>query len=112
MKTMTKKSDIDEAVHHSMSMPVLLFIHSRTCHQSAAAQTALRRLEKQLDIVVHRVVVQEAPEASAYAEEISGIKHESPQVFLYHNGRLAGNWDHGEIDSDTLFEIVMQLPST
>lgn len=85
----------------------LIFKHSTRCALSSMAKS---RLEKQpndrfryylIDVIKHRDV------SNALAE-ISGVRHESPQAFLYRNETLIEVQSHMAINAASLASLADQ----
>lgn len=98
MKSMSTRQDVDDALGEDTA---LLFKHSTRCPISAAARGEMHQLlEHRPDAPVYMVDVNEAPEASEYLAEKTGIEHQSPQVILARGGRAAWHANHFEIRAD------------
>ena len=80
----------------------ILLKHSNTCPVSAKAYEEVQSFCEDVDIPCHYVVVQESRELSNYVEESLGIKHESPQVFLFKDGDVKWHDSHYLITEDNL----------
>ena len=75
-----------------------LFKHSRTCPVSAAAHTEVAEYERaHPEDLVGIIVVQDSREASDHAARMLGVPHESPQIFLLRDGKVAWHASHGEV---------------
>lgn len=81
---------LDNLLDNSKRIPVVIFKHSNSCPISAAAY---REME-QLDNEVVLVEVQSAREVSRELADITGIRHESPQVIVLRNGKAVWNASH------------------
>jgi bacillithiol system protein YtxJ len=81
---------LDNLLDNSKRRPVVIFKHSNSCPISAAAY---REME-QLDNEVVLVEVQSAREVSRELADITGIRHESPQVIVLRNGKAVWNASH------------------
>ncbi|MBB6282670.1 MULTISPECIES: bacillithiol system redox-active protein YtxJ [Geobacillus] len=81
-----------------------LFVkHSLTCPIS---QAAFRECEKfaadHPELAVYCLYVQEARPLSNYIAELTGVKHESPQVLLFENGQVVWHASHWKITYEAL----------
>ncbi|HKL03602.1 MAG TPA: bacillithiol system redox-active protein YtxJ [Cryomorphaceae bacterium] len=79
----------------------LILKHSSRCMISSMAKNRLERKPLDhfnyyiIDVLSHRQV-------SNALSELSGVRHESPQCFLYGGGELVAAQSHGEIDASDL----------
>lgn len=83
--------------------PLLLFKHSRTCpisHAAHAQLEAFRRAHPAAPVRV--VVVQDERPLSQAIEAATGVRHESPQALVVHQGRVTWHASHGAITAHRL----------
>ena len=73
--------------------PSLLFLHDPGCPISARAHRELARLGGEIPMVN----VQRSHDVSRAVERATGIRHESPQVFVFAHGHVAWSASHGAI---------------
>jgi bacillithiol system protein YtxJ len=89
---------------------VVLFKHSTTC---SISQMAFARFERQfvtsegvdlyyLDLLNFRPI-------SAQIAELTGVKHESPQVIALKKGEIIYTATHNGIDAKALMEVIAAL---
>ena len=105
---------LDTLVRRSHDAPILLFKHSPTCGTSAMAfdeLEAFRQTFPDLNVVVIDVVRERQ-----LAREIAatfGIRHESPQALLLHDGTVRWHGSHYRVTVDALTRAVnaLSLPS-
>ncbi|MYF41034.1 MAG: bacillithiol system redox-active protein YtxJ [Rhodothermaceae bacterium] len=96
---------LQDALDRSQSEPIVLFKHSNTCDLSAMA----RREMVTIDIPVFELVVQTARPLSNHIEAHFGIRHESPQVILLHEGEAIFNASHRAVTADNIYSAVSPL---
>ena len=102
-------SELEAALKVSQEKPVLLFKHSSRCSIST---NALSRLERKweagteekvspyfLDLIRYRKI------SDAIAEE-TGIQHESPQLIIWHKGKVLYQASHNGIIFDEILESL------
>ena len=90
---------VDRLVEKSQQQPVVLFKHDTHCSISAAAYREMSQFEGEValvDVGRHNDIAQEIAKRT-------GIKHESPQVIVFDNGKptwSASLYDitHGALD--------------
>jgi len=88
----------------SHEAPVVLFKHSNSCPISAAAHRALKGWGEAVSIVV----VQQHRDVSREVEARTGVRHESPQVFVLRNGEVAWSASHFNITAEAIERAVRE----
>ena len=88
-----------DAVQTSQEKPVLLFKHSPVCPISSYALQEFEAFLKTNDVdsTILRVDVIRQRPVSREIAELSGIKHESPQLLLLSGGKVVWHESHGDI---------------
>lgn len=89
---------LDELLSHAREEPVILFKHSNTCGISARAYREMAKLEERIAIVT----VQQARALSDEIENRFGLPHETPQVLIIRNGKLAWSASHFRVTADAV----------
>ncbi len=85
----------------------VLFKHSRTCPVSFMAQAQVKRFAAQHpEVPVYTLVVQDDRELSRQVVEWTGIRHESPQVFVLRRGTVVASASHEGVTAGYLAETV------
>ncbi len=98
----TDTKALDDLANLSKDRPVVIFKHSLTCPISAAAYNQMAEFEGEVALVE----VQRARELSGEIEKRLGVAHESPQVIVLRDGRVAWNASHFKITADAVAEAV------
>jgi bacillithiol system protein YtxJ len=83
---------------------LVVFKHSSTCPVSAAANTEVLQFMEHTDIPVYRIIVQTERVVSDAFTKRSGVRHESPQVLMYKDGKVLAHASHWHITADWLTE--------
>lgn len=97
------EEDYRRALEESRERPVFLLKHSVTCGVSAGGREEFRRFaEEEEDVPCWEMVVQEERELSSLIAEETGVRHESPQAFLFRNGEVLWAASHWEITRENL----------
>lgn len=87
----------------------LLFKHSLTCPVSAEAYEQYEKyMAPNEELKTAYLAVQEARPLSNYVAETFDIKHQSPQVILFKNGKPAWNESHWRITYDSLTKAISE----
>lgn len=95
--------ELDELMGQSAEVPIILFKHSDTCGISARAYREMTKLEER---VVVLVTVQKARALSNEIESRFELPHETPQVLIVRDGRLAWSASHFRITADAVNRAV------
>ncbi len=89
--------------------PFYLFKHSTRCPISARALTEVSEYEKKESIPVYIVNVIEQRDVSNKVEEITKLRHESPQIMLFNKKRVVFDDSHFNITKDNLIKQEKSL---
>ena len=95
MRALESLTDLDDAVRRSHAQPIVIFKHSATCGKSAVAFEELKDLiglEPATEVFI--VSVQKGAAVSAEITRRFGLRHESPQALVVHEGRVAWHASH------------------
>ena len=84
---------LEDLLSSKNATPSLLFLHDPGCPISARAHRELARLGGEIPTVN----VQRSHDVSRAVERATGIRHESPQVFVFAHGHVAWSASHGAI---------------
>lgn len=114
-RELTSLAELETALQDAQTGMVLLFKHSATCDISAAAWEEfldfLRDSKNNPDappLHSYFLVVQTARAVSNEIETRFGIRHESPQAILLHNGQPVWNDSHRRLTTQKLHEVVAE----
>jgi bacillithiol system protein YtxJ len=78
-----------------------------TCHKSPSAFEHVQvQLEGRDDLPLGIIRVVEARAASNHVEKITGIRHESPQILLFKDGKPVYDRDNWDITAESLAEAL------
>lgn len=104
------RQDFDDLLTQSFKRPVLLCKFSPICGNTPVARDEIEIFLKSTDkILPYSIdVVHNRDLARAIAKEIN-IKHESPQVLLFVNGKCLFDEDHYHITDDSLRNGILPL---
>ncbi|TRM11239.1 bacillithiol system redox-active protein YtxJ [Lentibacillus cibarius] len=104
LKELQSSQDLDQVWQRSTETPVLLFKHSTTCPISANAfkqyQTFLESSGSEMDAYMVKVI--ENRDISNQIAEQTGVKHESPQIFLIRDRKVLWHTSHSQITVDSI----------
>ena len=74
-----------------------LLKHSLTCPISANANDVYEKFQSEANYPLYRLYVQRSRELSQYIEKTYNVKHESPQLIVFENGKAVANASHYDI---------------
>jgi bacillithiol system protein YtxJ len=95
---------LDRVFARSTEGPTLLFLHDPHCPLSAAAERELARLGQRVALID----VAAGRDLSRAVQQRTGVRHESPQVLVLHNGRTIWSGSHGRIRTATVAAALNQ----
>jgi bacillithiol system protein YtxJ len=107
-KEISQQSELDELFAQSANNPVILFKHSLTCPISHAAYEEMSNMTKE---EVSLVIIQDARPVSSEIEARTGIRHESPQVFVVNDGKIAWHASHYDITKAAVTRAIEEIKS-
>ncbi|HEY8223758.1 MAG TPA: bacillithiol system redox-active protein YtxJ [Pyrinomonadaceae bacterium] len=93
---------LENLLNNSNQRAIVVFKHSNSCPISAIAY---REME-QLDSEVVLVDVQSAREVSRQLADITGIRHESPQVIVLRNGKAVWSASHFDVKAREVAKVL------
>jgi bacillithiol system protein YtxJ len=106
------EEDYRKLLDSSSKQPVFLLKHSTTCGISAMAREDYRAFDDKADgCQCWELTVQASRSLSSLIAEETGVRHESPQVFLYRDGNVAWHTSHGQIRLERLREALADASS-
>lgn len=99
------ESEIENLIQSS-SKPLLFYKHSFACGICAFSKSALEaELEKISELAdPYFIDVRASRELSNKIAELTGVKHESPQVVIVKDGEAVWNASHGAINSEDVLK--------
>ena len=112
---LTSLQELDAALAHSAQRPIVIFKHSSTCGTSAMAyeeieawiDTLLGGTSVPIDVYVVHVQTSRAV-SNAIATRL-GVRHESPQVLLVHEGAVRWSASHFRVTAEAIAAAVQRF---
>lgn len=89
--------------------PVVIFKHSTQCGISSRARQRLAALTESGDPPVYEVVVQQARALSDEIGRRFGLRHETPQVIVLHEGRPVFDASHSRVRAEAVRQAATDL---
>jgi bacillithiol system protein YtxJ len=86
----------------SKDKPVIVFKHSNACSISSRAYREMEKLADPVNILE----VQSAREISREFANLTGVRHETPQVIILRDGKAVWNASHFDVKADDVMKAV------
>ncbi len=96
---------LDRFLAQSNGSPALVFKHSISCGISARAHAEMTKIELPIGLIV----VQKARAVSNEIEELTGITHETPQVFIMRDRQVLWTASHGQIKAEAVEAVLLEI---
>jgi bacillithiol system protein YtxJ len=96
------EADLDQVLDRSYEEPIILYLHDPYCGLSEMAHAELSQLEQRLDVIdVHA-----HHDLSTLVEQRTGVRHESPQVLLLHDGEAHWSASHRKVKAGAVIAAL------
>jgi bacillithiol system protein YtxJ len=104
------ENDLDQILSRSNKIQVI-FKHSSACGTSAFALRSMESIlpESVENVDFHIVEVRIQRDLSNYVAQITGVRHESPQLILVKNGEVLWDASHSAIFPKSVLEKIGQF---
>jgi bacillithiol system protein YtxJ len=96
------RTSLDNLLADSRSKPVIVFKHSNACPISSRAYREMEQFEGQVNILV----VQSAREVSRELANLTGVRHETPQVIVLRDGKAVWDASHFDVKATAVADAV------
>lgn len=106
LKELHTTEEFDQVWEKSAQGPILVFKHSTTCPISSNAFGAYQSYANSNDAEMYFLKVRESRDVSNHIAEITGVQHQSPQIFLLHNKAAVWNTSHSKITVDSIKQAI------
>ena len=95
------RATLDSLITDSKQKPVIVFKHSNACSISSRAYREMEKLDG-----VNILEVQSAREISRELANLTGIRHETPQVIVLRDGKAVWNASHFDVKAADVMRAV------
>ncbi len=95
------RTALDNLLTDSKQKPVIVFKHSTACSISSRAYREMEKLDD-----VNLVEVQTAREISRELANLTGVRHETPQVLILRDGKAVWNASHFDVKAADVLKAV------
>jgi bacillithiol system protein YtxJ len=96
------RTTLDNLLTDSRQKPVIVFKHSNACSISSRAYREMEKVEADVNILV----VQSAREVSRELANLTGVRHETPQVIVLRDGKAVWNASHFDVQAGAVAEAL------
>jgi bacillithiol system protein YtxJ len=96
------RETLDKLITDSRTKPVVIFKHSNACGISASAYREMEKLEGQVNLLE----VQSARDVSRELADLTGIRHETPQVIVLKDGKAVWNASHFDVKAGAVRQAL------
>lgn len=87
------RETLETLITDSKQRPIIVFKHSNACSISSRAYREMEKLDGQVNILE----VQSAREISRELANLTGVRHETPQVIVLRDGKAVWNASHFDV---------------
>jgi bacillithiol system protein YtxJ len=99
------RTTLETLLADSQNKPVIVFKHSNSCSISARAYRELEKMEAPVNILE----VQSAREISRELANLTGVRHETPQVIVLRDGKAVWNASHFDVTASDVTKAVESI---
>jgi bacillithiol system protein YtxJ len=96
------RAALDNLLTDSKQKPVIVFKHSNACSISSRAYREMEKVEADVNILV----VQSAREVSRELANLTGVRHETPQVIVLRDGKAVWNASHFDVQASAVAKAL------
>jgi bacillithiol system protein YtxJ len=96
------RETLDKLITDSKNKPVVIFKHSNACGISSAAYREMEKLENPVNLLE----VQSARDVSRELADLTGIRHETPQVIVLKDGKAVWNASHFDVKASAVSQAL------
>ena len=93
---------LDNLLTDSKQRPVIVFKHSNACSISARAYREMEKVQADVNLLV----VQSARDVSRELANLTGVRHETPQVIVLRDGKAVWNASHFDVQAGAVAEAL------
>lgn len=101
--------DLHQLLENSHQKPVFLFKHSTHCPISTSRWNVFQAFSSRSDAQFWKVLVIQDQQLSFQIAQQAGTVHQSPQVLLFHQGKVVWHASHWSITEEAMTEALSQM---
>ena len=96
------RETLNRLITDSKTKPIVIFKHSTACGISSAAYREMEKLENPVNLLE----VQSARDVSRELADLTGIRHETPQVIVLRDGKAVWNASHFDVKAGDVIRAL------
>ena len=96
------RETLDKLITDSKTQPIVIFKHSNACGISSAAYREMEKFDGQVNLLE----VQSARDVSRELADLTGIRHETPQVIVLKDGKAVWNASHFDVKASAVSQAL------
>jgi len=96
------RATLESLLADSKQKPIVVFKHSNSCSISARAYREMEKFNGQVNILE----VQSAREVSRELANLTGVRHETPQVIVLRDGKAVWNASHFDVTANDVAKAL------
>ena len=96
------RATLDSLITDSKQKPVIVFKHSTACSISSRAYREMEKVQADVNILV----VQSSRDVSRELANLTGVRHETPQVIVLRDGKAVWNASHFDVQAGAVDEAL------
>ena len=96
------RETLDKLITDSKTQPIVIFKHSNACGISSAAYREMEKFDGQVNLLE----VQSARDVSHELADLTGIRHETPQVIVLKDGKAVWNASHFDVKASAVSQAL------
>lgn len=96
------RAALDNLFADSKTRPVIVFKHSNSCSISSRAYREMEQFDGDVNILV----VQSARDISRELANLTGVRHETPQVIILRDGKAVWDASHFDVNAAAVADAL------
>ena len=96
------QATLESLLVDSREKPIVVFKHSNSCSISSRAYREMEKLNSQVNILE----VQSARDVSRELANLTGVRHETPQVIVLRDGKAVWNASHFDVTANDVAKAL------
>ena len=105
----TSDEEVSDVFHESDSRMQVIFKHSPRCGVSFLAKQNMDAIKAPENVDFHLIDVVGQRAISQHISQKTGIRHESPQVFVVDRGEVIWSGSHYQVSEDNVLKVLNRI---
>ena len=99
---MFRQIQSEDELNELMKEDSIIFKHSNRCSLSAQAKEEVESFVEDTEEEVNYLVVQDQRDLSDLVEDETGVRHETPQILIFEDGKVKWHASHKVVTSKNI----------